>query len=594
MAHHRLVPHPLVVRQLSVTAVTDPSPRLRRITLTGPQLREFERDGLQLPAFAAPGFDDHVKLIFATEGPVTAVLPRQLPHGIEWQPTPLLAGRDYTPRRVDLAASEIDLEFVRHGTGPAAAWADAAEPGSTLWFVGPKSSTELPERIDWVLLAGDETALPAIGRFLDERPVEVPARVVVNVVDESGRIDLALREGDQIHWVVDPDPTCLAAAVREIGWLDGQVYAWAAGESRALLPLRRFLAREKAVPKTHVNVTGYWVADDRSEAADVAAPAATTAAPAAEGAPAVPEPPVTWFATRAAIRLGVIDGLARGGRTIRDLAGETGVDVERLTTLVAVLIESEVLVQTGDTVTLGRLGDLILDDEHVAEAFDGHDAELVLAMADLAEAMPTGRPAWHRRHGRTFHESVHQEAGLARELVEQAERLQYLTAGIANAPVWGRAAADRAEVLLCGPGAAVVAGMLPAGVMANVVAESGIAEALREQAGGRETWGWLSQWQACHLAVVALGMAHRTDEEVVALLAEVRRHTRAVVLIESLEHDGLDPHAAERALLAVTATGAAPRSLAALTHLAHPAGWTVGPAQPIGWGVGLVELTAAR
>ena len=97
MAQHDLIVHPLVLRSVRVAAVTDLSPRMRRVTLTGEELGAFTRDGIPLPAFASPGFDDHVKLIFAADGDLAAALPVQLPHGIEWGASESRQGRDYTP-----------------------------------------------------------------------------------------------------------------------------------------------------------------------------------------------------------------------------------------------------------------------------------------------------------------------------------------------------------------------------------------------------------------------------------------------------------------------------------------------------------------
>ncbi|MYS71875.1 SIP domain-containing protein, partial [Streptomyces sp. SID5926] len=289
-ARRAFTTHPLVLRRVTVRRVLDVTPRMRRVVLGGEQLGAFTRDGMDHPAFAAPGFDDHVKLILASDGDVRAALPAQLPHGIEWTPAENRLTRDYTPRRVDPAAGEVDLDFVTHGDGPAAAWARAARVGDELWFVGPKSSLRLPERPDWILLAGDETALPAIGRFLDERPVDAPVHVLVTVADDAARQKLALREGDTVRWVLaEPgDAAALEAAVRALPLPAGEGYAWAAAESRALLPVRRYLGRECGMPKERLNITGYW---HREEAAATAqAPDAPTSG---EAAP-VPSP-VPWL-----------------------------------------------------------------------------------------------------------------------------------------------------------------------------------------------------------------------------------------------------------------------------------------------------------
>ncbi|NEE47977.1 siderophore-interacting protein, partial [Streptomyces sp. SID8455] len=93
--------HPLVLRRVTVRRVHQVTPRMRRVVLGGEDLAAFTRDGIGRPAFAAPGFDDHIKLILAADGDVHAALPAQLPHGIEWTPAEHRLTRDYTPRRVD-------------------------------------------------------------------------------------------------------------------------------------------------------------------------------------------------------------------------------------------------------------------------------------------------------------------------------------------------------------------------------------------------------------------------------------------------------------------------------------------------------------
>ncbi|MFD5350050.1 SIP domain-containing protein, partial [Streptomyces anulatus] len=53
-------------------------------------------------------------------------------------------------------------------------------------------------------------------------------------------------------------PPPLDAAVRALPSPAGEGFAWAAAESRALLPVRRYLQRERKLPKDRVNITGYW------------------------------------------------------------------------------------------------------------------------------------------------------------------------------------------------------------------------------------------------------------------------------------------------------------------------------------------------
>src|SRR5699024_9652011 len=99
---------PLVLRNVTVERVTRLNPRTLRVRVTGPELAEFERDGIRLPAFTSPGFDDHVKLIFSTGGDLTEALPVQREHGIDWPRCDHRAGRDYTVRSFDPLAGTAD------------------------------------------------------------------------------------------------------------------------------------------------------------------------------------------------------------------------------------------------------------------------------------------------------------------------------------------------------------------------------------------------------------------------------------------------------------------------------------------------------
>ncbi|MGW0460264.1 siderophore-interacting protein [Streptomyces tendae] len=582
-ARRAFTTHPLVLRRVTVRRVIDVTPRMRRVVLGGEQLGAFARDGMDHPAFAAPGFDDHVKLILASDGDVRSALPAQLPHGIEWTPAENRLTRDYTPRRVDPAAGEVDLDFVTHGDGPAAAWARAARVGDELWFVGPKSSLRLPERPDWILLAGDETALPAIGRFLDERPVDAPAHVLVTVADDAARQKLALREGDTVRWVLaEPgDAAALEAAVRAVPLPAGEGYAWAAAESRALLPVRRYLGRECGMPKERLNITGYW---HREEAA---APAQAPDAPTGGETAPVPSP-VPWLVTRAALRLGLIDAVADAPGTALDaLAGRLGVPAPRIGVLLPLLAAHGVVVGGPDGLRLGPAGEELLDD-HAREEYAGHEAELLLSLAELAPALLGGSSPWQRASGATLHDTVVRDAERYGELVEECEQLAFLLNGLTADPLW----AGVETCLLTGPGsAAVVAALDDSGRRPRLrIAEDKVpAAALRAYVAAPERIDWTGG--PADVAVAAKALAHRTDDEAAALLTRLAAWAPTAVLVEASRPDGLSPHAAEAALHAYAATGSPLRDSPALAALAHRTGWHVDHVIALGWGT---EATVLR
>lgn len=558
MAHRRIVPLPLTLRRVTVSHTELITPRLQRVTVGGPQLKEFERDGLTLPAFACPGFDDHVKLIFAAYGDIADVLPRQVDQGIEWRASDALETRDYTPVHVDVDRGEMSLDFVVHTAGDVngsaagigETWACGALPGDELWFVGPKASTRIPDDVDWILLAGDETAQPAVERFLAERPVDVPARIVLTVADESARRDFTLGPDDEIRWVLaaSDDRESLAAAVADVTPLPGRPYIWAAAESRALLPVRKDAARRLDAPKTHIDITGYWHLTAASE------PAAETVGDApSSGTPTLPlvTSPVTWFAVRAALRSGLLETV--------DVHRPLRSALSAQAPLVDVLLSCGVLEESDGVIGLTDVGQTILGDEHVAEDFDGVGAEQILALIDLADAADDDRPAWQLRTGQTFADAADSDGDVRDELADRSAGRVYLMPAISRLPVF---AAE--NIGFCGPGAAVVAD----GVGRTVEPLTGTFDAV--------------------VAVDALTC--RTDDEAVAFLARLRDLTGELLLIESTELDALGGDIAERALVHFATVGSAPRDHRRIEGLAGAAGWTASEPVPVGWGTAAITL----
>src|SRR5690606_35038902 len=98
--------------------------------------------------------------------------------------------RTYTVRAVRPEAREIDVDFVLHGTeGPASAWATSAQVGAPLVVVGPDARSEVSGGgIEWnpgaatsVLIAGDETAAPAICSIVESLAPGVTGEVFIEV-----------------------------------------------------------------------------------------------------------------------------------------------------------------------------------------------------------------------------------------------------------------------------------------------------------------------------------------------------------------------------------------------------------------------------
>ncbi|HEV8314830.1 MAG TPA: siderophore-interacting protein [Burkholderiaceae bacterium] len=218
--------HEIVHRELQVARVDSLGPNLRSVVFTGAAL-----DG-----FVSASFDDHVKLFLDDGG-----------DGVR---------RDYTPRRYDAAARELTIEFDLHATGPAARWAAQAQPGQRATIAGPRGSFVIAPDHDWHLLVGDETALPAIARRLEELPADTRAIVVLQVADPADRRVLPSAAEVDLHWVADAE--ALIAAVRALPLPAGEGYVWCAGEAAAMAALRRVLVDEKGHPRDAVRAAAYW------------------------------------------------------------------------------------------------------------------------------------------------------------------------------------------------------------------------------------------------------------------------------------------------------------------------------------------------
>lgn len=181
--------HPLRFRRLTVARVEVLSEQMRRIVLTGPELE----------GFISLGFDDHIKLFPPVEGQVQ-VWPEVTSEGVVWpEPKPIM--RDYTPRAYDAVAGSLTVDFaVGHG-GPATEWAHRAVVGDELGIAGPRGSMVVPTQFPQHLLIGDEAALPAIARRLEELPAGVQAAAVIEAEDEAGELNLTSQAGLDLHWV---------------------------------------------------------------------------------------------------------------------------------------------------------------------------------------------------------------------------------------------------------------------------------------------------------------------------------------------------------------------------------------------------------
>lgn len=225
---------------------------VRRVEQITPRLTRVTVGGDSLAGFVSAGTDQNVMLYFYPAG---ADLPDTLEAARARWSTVRPLTRTYTIRRHDPAANEIDFDFVLHDApGPASDWAKRATPGDELVFVGPSPAYQPDPTADWHLLAGDETALPAIAAILDALPDDAVTRVFVEVEDTKEEQPLQAA----VTWVHRDTGGSLADAVAKAALPDGRVDAWLAGERSSMVALRAHLLDQRGLDRRQVRPTTYW------------------------------------------------------------------------------------------------------------------------------------------------------------------------------------------------------------------------------------------------------------------------------------------------------------------------------------------------
>jgi NADPH-dependent ferric siderophore reductase len=182
--------------------------------------------------------------------------------------------RTYTVRRYDAEAGELTIDFVHHGDeGAAGPWAANAQPGDELQLSGPGGAYSPLGDADWHLLAGDESALPAIGSALERMPAGAKVIALIEVAgpeeqqkfDTRDDLDLDLvylhRDGARDR---PGDP--LVEAVQGLDLPEGRVQAFVHGEASAVMKrLRPHLLKERGLDRGQLSISGYWRVGDTEE-----------------------------------------------------------------------------------------------------------------------------------------------------------------------------------------------------------------------------------------------------------------------------------------------------------------------------------------
>ncbi|MFT3798856.1 siderophore-interacting protein [Microbacterium sp.] len=280
----------------------------RRVQRLAPHFVRVTFTGADLEWFGTAGLDQRVKVVFPTDGAFADFGQHEAAGDWydRWRALPTHERnpfRTYTVRRIDAAARELDIDFVvHHDAGPAGAWAEAAVVGDELVVVGPdERSPHSRLGIDWhpgtarrLLLAGDETAAPAISGILESLDERFEVDAFIEVPEASDALPVELPAGIRLTWIARGDAAhgarlvdavaawtrghgdVLARAAaprpqeledvdvdRDLLWDspddgDGEFYAWIAGEAATIKTLRRLLVSGCGVDRKRVAFMGYW------------------------------------------------------------------------------------------------------------------------------------------------------------------------------------------------------------------------------------------------------------------------------------------------------------------------------------------------
>jgi len=288
---------------VQVAGVQRLCPSVLRLTFTGDDLDRF----------ADNGFDQRIKFFLPLDCGYAELLDLRASddwYG-RWRSLPddrRHPIRTYTARGVRHARREVDVDVVLHGDlGPASRWALSAAPGDELVILGPNADAVGPHggvdfvppaRTDRLLIAGDETALPAIAGILERLPADARGEALIEMPSSEDRLSLVAPSGVTVRWYGRDGrvhgsllvPAVQAAAARmlpgrapapdveledvdiDAGLLwevpvdaagaplrtEATMYAWLAGEAAVIKTLRRHLVGECGVDRKAVAFMGYW------------------------------------------------------------------------------------------------------------------------------------------------------------------------------------------------------------------------------------------------------------------------------------------------------------------------------------------------
>lgn len=241
------------LREIRVVSARNISPHMRRVTVACDDAKHFAHGGL------------HFRLLIPPKGR-TPVWPKLRSDGrIEWAKSEdALTVRIYTFRSIDLERGEIDIDFVLHEgeNMPGAEWALNANPGDIAGALGPGGGG-VPEATS-MILAGDETALPAISRIAAEVPAGTQLRIFLEVDGRSEELPMPSAGTVNLTWMHRngaPAGTMglIEGAIKDaLADANADTFVWAGCERSEAKRIRDFLKTERGHDRHKMSIGAYW------------------------------------------------------------------------------------------------------------------------------------------------------------------------------------------------------------------------------------------------------------------------------------------------------------------------------------------------
>lgn len=240
------------VHVAEVTAVARVGAGMVRVTLGGPEMSDYPTTGIG---------DEYVRLFFPDEPDEHVRLPFvagrgwDYPEGVE--PSVM---RTYTIRAH--RPGSVDVDFVSHEGGVAAAWAAQARVGHRVGLTPPIALYDRPSWARRQVLLADEPALPAALRIAELTGAAIETTVIAEVPTSEHQLGVeAIGIRPAYVWLRGSGngraPSALVSALRRAD-IDQETYVWVAGETRLTRDARKYLRHERRLAGEAYKCVGYW------------------------------------------------------------------------------------------------------------------------------------------------------------------------------------------------------------------------------------------------------------------------------------------------------------------------------------------------